>query len=87
LTLGSDQVLDSLTHLGRVDIRFLIRTGELGDQRLLKRKAEQVAVVVKGGDERVDLLEGEGAESCGEDGNGQFRGNALFGVVPDGIGG
>jgi hypothetical protein len=42
---------------------------------------------VKSGDERIDLLKGEGAESGGEDWDGQFRGNALFGIVSDGIAG
>ena len=87
LTLGSNQVLDSLAHLGWVDIWFLVGTGKLGDQRLFKSEAEQVAVVVKSSNKRIDLLQGEGTQGCGEDGNSQFRGDTLLGVVPNSIGG
>lgn len=87
LTLGRNQVLDSLAHLGWIDIWFLVGPGKLGDQRLFKGETEQVAVVVKGCDKGVDLLQGEGAQGCGEDGNSQFRGDTLLGVEPNGIGG
>lgn len=67
LALRCDQLLDSFTNLSRVRVRITFGAGEIRYGRLIKRKAQQVLVIVERGHEGLNLLQGKGAEGGGED--------------------
>lgn len=86
LALRGKETLDGLTDLGWVHVGLAFGASKFRNHWFVKCKAKQIPVVMERSNQGINLLQGEGAESGGEDGDGQGRADAFLGVVADGVG-